>query len=241
MKGALTAEGVLKTTGETFKIQQLHMEDCDDVLLLQKSAQYVLDQPEQLEILSREEVKHILSGNGYMAGAFLEERLIAFRAMLTPEVNDPEHLGTDAGLPYSALPHVIYSEITIVHPNYRGNGLQTYMGRIVLNHIDRNQYRYVASTVAPFNIPSLKDKLVLGMEIIVLKEKYGGKLRYVLFRDLDATHDHRQVLDSQTVSMEETHTQVQLLDKGYKGTSFKRSDRGYDVTYQKYDTSSLQQ
>lgn len=28
--------------------------------------------------------------------------------------------------------------------------------------IDRNRFRYVLSTVAPFNIPSLKDKFFLG-------------------------------------------------------------------------------
>ena len=35
-------------------------------------------------------------------------------------------------------------------------------------------------TVAPFNIPSLKDKFAQGMEVAALKEKYSGSMRYVL-------------------------------------------------------------
>jgi hypothetical protein len=38
--------------------------------------------------------------------------------------------------------------------------------------------------VAPYNIPSLKDKFAQGMQIAALKEKYGGLLRYVFVRDL---------------------------------------------------------
>ena len=43
-----------------------------------------------------------------------------------------------------------------------------------------SKYDYVCCTVAPFNIPSLKDKFAQGMAIAALKEKYGGSLRYVL-------------------------------------------------------------
>ena len=45
---------------------------------------------------------------------------------------------------------------------------------------ENSKYDYVCCTVAPFNIPSLKDKFSQGMEIAALKEKYGGSMRYVL-------------------------------------------------------------
>src|SRR5699024_10216636 len=102
---------------------------------------------------------------------------------LVPPLDDPEHLGIDAGIAKQERHKMIYSEITVVHPYYRGNGLQTYMGEIVFEQMDKNLYPYVAATVAPFNIPSLKDKFALGMMIIALEEKYNGKLRYVLFKD----------------------------------------------------------
>ncbi|WP_246569588.1 GNAT family N-acetyltransferase [Lentibacillus saliphilus] len=233
MGGSMTAEGQLKTTGAAFKVRQLELDDLEAILTLQDAVKQTLDNPKQLQPLTSQEAHHMLSGHGYMVGTFVDDRMIAFRAMLVPPIDDPEHLGTDAGIEKQNLSQVMYSEISVVHPDYRGNRLQTYMGKIVMAHVDRNRFRYVATTVAPFNIPSLKDKLALGMEIIALKEKYNGKLRYVLFRDFATDDIQKSVTDTKTVAMEETERQQQLLKDGYKGVSIQKVDGTFAVTYQK--------
>ena len=136
-----------------------------------------------LQPLSEEEFLFILNGNGSMIGAFHDDRLIAFRAMLEPEI-DEHHLGIDAGLSESELPSVLYSEVTNVDPEYRGNKLQQILGELLMEHVDKDRHRYVFATVAPFNIASLKDKFALGMHIISLEKKYGNLLRYTLMKDL---------------------------------------------------------
>ncbi|MGM2835110.1 GNAT family N-acetyltransferase, partial [Bacillus cereus group sp. Bce025] len=128
--------------------------------------------------------QYILEGNGMMIGAFIDNKLIAFRALLVPPIDD-EHLGLDIGIAESKLHRVIYQEISNVHPNCRGNGMQKILATVIMNELqkDDSKYDYVCCTVAPFNIPSLKDKFAQGMEIAALKEKYGGSMRYVFVKE----------------------------------------------------------
>ncbi len=232
METPMLTEGELKTTGEPFHVRMLASTDLTTILQLQSAVAASLENPEQLQSLTREEFSSILSGNGFMIGTFIGDDLIAFRAMFVPPTDDPEHLGTDAGLGEEDLSKMIYSEVSVVHPRYQGNGLQTYMGHLVMAHVDATRFPYVAATVAPFNIPSLKDKLALGMEIVALKEKYNGKLRYVLFRNL-LSDEKPSPTDVKIVSMEDTDAQQHLLEAGYRGTSIQASDGTYEVTYQK--------
>lgn len=62
------------------------------------------------------------------------------------------------GILKEELPNTLFSVVTNVDPDYRGSGLQKLLGEKIMETIDRNRFRYVLSTVAPFNIPSLKDK-----------------------------------------------------------------------------------
>jgi hypothetical protein len=164
-----------------------------------------------------------------MVGVFVEDELVAFRALAIPEI-DEHHLGYDIGLGTEQLDEVVYQEITNVHPDYRGFGLQKKLGTIVMELLDASPYTHVCATVAPFNIASLKDKLHQGMVIGALKKKYGEMLRYVFYKKL---HENRKagskVLE---VSMGDTEKQRQLLAEGWIGTSILQKD---DVWYVKYE------
>ncbi|MCG1028474.1 GNAT family N-acetyltransferase [Virgibacillus halodenitrificans] len=232
MEESIIEHGKLQKSREPFEIRLLAMKNMDEILLLQEVVRQTVTQSDSLQPLSEEEFENILSGNGFMIGIYVKENLIAFRAMLIPPVDDPEHLGSDAGLTDEAKRSMMYSEISVVHPEFRGNGLQTQMGKVVMEKIDKSRFRYVATTVAPFNIPSLKDKIALGMKIIALKEKYNGKLRYVLFRDFKAKRD-TPAMQSKTVGMPQTEVQQQLLQEGYRGISIQASDEKVEVIYSK--------
>ncbi|ASK63779.1 N-acetyltransferase [Virgibacillus phasianinus] len=217
--------------GQTFYVRYLSINDLPLIMQLQEKVKHALSSPATLEPLSEEEFKIILSGHQLMIGVFLEERMIAFRAMLEPEI-DNEHLGIDAGLPPEELPKVLYSEISNVDPEYRGNGLQTYMGKLLMERLDKKRFQYVCATVAPFNIPSLKDKLLLGMKIVALKEKYSGKLRYVLMNSLSET-DKDSCKDKITISMNDSNAQQKCLKSGFQGSSIKQKNNDWYVVFSK--------
>lgn len=212
-------EGVLEKTKEPYTVRLLEMEHLRQILDLQETVVEELNEKSTLQPLSQEEFIYILEGNGLMIGAFTGSGLIAFRALLIPHIDD-EHLGLDIGLATEELPQVIYQEISIVHPVYRGNRLQQTLAYLIMDEVknlDRT-FTYVACTVAPFNIPSMKDKFKQGMHIAALKHKYGHQLRYIFVKRLDGK-DEREMYNMEKVPMADVSKQQELLKAGWRGIS----------------------
>ncbi|AAU19929.1 GNAT family N-acetyltransferase [Bacillus cereus] len=224
-------EGKLKQNNERFHVTLLSLEHIEQILLLQNVVVEALEDKSRLQPLSQEEFQYILEGNGMMIGAFIENELIAFRALLVPPIDD-EHLGLDIGLPERELQRVIYQEISNVHPNWRGNGMQKILATVIMDELQKedSKYDYVCCTVAPFNIPSLKDKFAQGMEISALKEKYGDSLRYVFVKELREDNE-RDWTDIKSVPMNNAGGQQALLSEGYRGFEMEKVDGDFIVKF----------
>ncbi|UYX52921.1 GNAT family N-acetyltransferase [Bacillus thuringiensis] len=224
-------EGILKQNEQPFHVTLLSLEDIEQILSLQNIIVEALEDKSRLQPLSQEEFQYILEGNGMMIGAFIENELIAFRALLVPPIDD-EHLGLDIGLPESELHRVIYQEISNVHPNCRGNGMQKILAKVIMDELQKedSKYDYVCCTVAPFNIPSLKDKFAQGMEIAALKEKYGGSMRYVFVKELrkDEESNWTAVKD---VPMSDVSEKQALLSEGYRGYKMEKINGDFVVKF----------
>ncbi len=224
-------KGSLKQNNDPFHVTLLSKEHIEQILLLQNIVVEALEDKSRLQPLSQEEFQYILEGNGMMIGAFIKNELIAFRALLVPLIDD-EHLGLDIGLPESELHRVIYQEISNVHPNYRGNGIQKILATVIMDELQKenSKYDYVCCTVSPFNIPSLKDKFAQGMEIAALKEKYGGSLRYVFVKELSGNNE-RDWTDIKSIPMTNAGGQQALLSEGYRGYEMEKVDGDFVVKF----------
>ncbi|MDY0394992.1 hypothetical protein RWE15_11815 [Virgibacillus halophilus] len=225
------ADGRLRD-GQVYTIRYITENDVPALLELQEKVSQSLAISAHLQPLSTAEFSYILSEHGMIAGVFLEEKLIGFRAMLIPEI-DEEHLGLDCGISTEELPRVMYSEISCIDPEYRGNHLQTTMGRLLFRLVDRERFHYVCATAAPLNIPSIKDKLKLDMKIVGLKEKYDGKLRYILLKELTDSEQAETVKDQVLAEMADIPGQQKLLLDGYLGVSIIQKNSTWYVCYQK--------
>lgn len=224
-------KGTLKQNNESFHVTLLSLEHIEQILSLQNIVIEALEDKSRLQPLSQEEFQYILEGNGMMIGAFIENKLIAFRALLVPPIDD-EHLGLDIGLSESELHRVIYQEISNVHPNCRGNGMQKILAKVIMEELQKktaNMITYLC-TVAPFNIPSLKDKFAQGMEIAALKEKYGGSLRYVFVKKLRGDKES-DLTDVQSILMSDASGQQALLLEGYRGYEMAKVDGDFVVKF----------
>ena len=219
--------------GQAYIVRRLTEIDIPAVLRLQDIVVQHLNDKTKLQPLSEEEFRYITSGNGLLIGVFVEEELISFRALVVPDTLE-EHLGLDAGLPEADFGSVIYQDISNVHPDWRGLSLQKRMATWIMNEFASGEhpYKYVCSTVAPFNIPSLKDKFAQGMEIVALKPKYGGHLRYIFCKELKEISIKR---DGEPVvcKMADTKEQQKLLALGYRGQKLVVEEDVYYVEYRK--------
>lgn len=226
-------EGKLKQNNDPFHITLLSREHIEKILSLQNVVVGALEDKSRLQPLSLEEFQYILEGNGMMIGAFIENELIAFRALLVPPI-DEEHLGLDIGIAESELHRIIYQEISNVHPNCRGNGMQKILAKVIMDELQKedSKYDYVCCTVAPFNIPSLKDKFAQGMEIAALKEKYGGSLRYVFVKELRGDKE-RDWTEIKSVPMSNAGGQQALLSEGYRGYEMEKVDGDFVVKFRR--------
>ncbi|KFM99728.1 GNAT family N-acetyltransferase [Bacillus clarus] len=224
-------EGTLKQNERLFHVTLLSLNHIEQILSLQNVVIEALENKSSLQPLTREEIQYILEGNGMMIGAFIENELIAFRALLVPPI-DEEHLGLDIGLPESELHRVIYQEISNVHPDYRGNGMQKILASVIMDELQKsnNKFDYICCTVAPFNIPSLKDKFAQGMEIAALKEKYGGSLRYVFVKDLRGDKE-RNWIDVKSVPMSDAGGQQAFLLEGYRGYEMEKVEGDFVMKF----------
>ena len=218
--------------GKEITIMPLTVDHLPAILELQQQVIATLTSESFLQPLSEEELLYLLTGKGFMIGAYDEERLIAFRAMLEPPI-DEEHLGKDAGLPKSEWPLVLYSEVSNVHPHFRGNNLQVVLGKIIMQAVDEQRFRFICATVAPFNIASLKDKFAHGMHIVALKVKYGGLLRYILMKDLVNAVESNGFTERCQISMADTEKQQQYLQDGWEGTGIEQVNDQWVVHFEK--------
>lgn len=227
-------EEKLKKQKQKVKIRKLSLHDLQSILTLQQFVIQSLTDKNILSPLSSGEFQYILNGKGIILGAFLHEKLIAFRALLVPLVNDDEHLGLDVGLPKEALKSVIYQEISVVHQEYRGNRLQQILAALIMQELykQKTNFRYICCTVAPFNIPSLKDKFNQGLEIASLKKKYDGQLRYIFVKDLQGDkHIDKQV--TKIIDMGNITAQQEALAQGWRGYDMFEDEARYKVKYRK--------
>ena len=216
---------------QNYSVKVLTMQELPEVLALQEVVCDALPNKEILQPLSKEEFEYIIEKDGLLIGAYVQERLIAFRAVVAPLI-DEEHLGYDIGLTEEAdLKRVLYQEISNVHPDYRGHGLQKTLAKIIMEQIDKDKYDYLATTVMPYNIASLKDKFAQGFYVVALKYIYGGKLRYVFALDLRKSLQCEE--EVVTISMGDVEGQQKLLSEGYVGIVMKQLADDWVVEYQK--------
>src|SRR5699024_6275548 len=214
------------------QVRRLVTTDIPAMHHIQNKAMAILDNPDTLQNLSTEEFEYILNGNGLMVGAFANQQMIAFRALLVPPINE-EHLGYALGLD-EELEDIIYQEISVVHPAYRGNQLQQKLAYLIMEELEKSKtsFTYVCATVAPHNVPSLKDKFNQGMQVGALVDIYEGKLRYVFFKNLKKV-TKQQWDEVKVISTSETDVQKQLLQEGWLGFQLIQDGSTYSVRYGK--------
>ena len=216
---------------DAYEVYLLNEAHISQLMGLQQEVVDALPDQAILQPLDEEELRFILQGNGIMIGIFVAGKLIAFRALLEPVIDD-EHLGYDIGLQTEdELKKVLYQEISNVHPNYRGFGLQRTMADVIMQQVDVAKYHVVCATVMPGNIASMKDKFSQRMHVAALKLKYGGKLRYVFTKSLREADRHWT--EQQFVSMHDTNAQQQLLKQGYIGVSMEKDESDWLIQYVK--------
>lgn len=195
------------------EVRKLKLDDLNDVMALQSLVYEDLQDKMILETIDRPEFIEMIEQE-FIIGVYIEQELKAIRAMYIPPLDDPEHLAEDGEI--TDRTEVIYSEISFIHPDCRGQGLQTKLGRQLIERVRADgRFKQIMTTVLPTNIPSLKDKFRLGFKIVNTRIMYGGKYRHVLQLNLNEPLEANG--DKKTVDYKNIEW---MLDDGKKHIGF---------------------
>ena len=95
----------------------------------------------------------------------------------------PGNYASFLGVPPEEWPHWANADSAVVHPDWRGNGLQRKMLEAALPLLPEG-ITHLGATVCPENPYSLNNALASGFTIRARREMYGGYDRYLLAKEL---------------------------------------------------------
>lgn len=234
--GALTATAYGNRAEVQYEMRFLNSSHLKEMLALQDFIKNELSDkrvfvPDDKDFL----LKQVLMPNrGRAIGVFVNHSLIAFRTITFPGKNH-HNLGRDLKLTPQNLMKVAHLESTVVHPFFRGNGLQAKMLMPTLDIIKASGYSYVLVTISPFNYPSLSTIIKANFLIRDLKSRggvYNGKIRCLLFKDLNKS-GLQEYQDIVSIPNSMTYKQEKLLKEGYVGFGLEKAANAFNILYGK--------
>jgi hypothetical protein len=223
-----------------YRIAVLEKKHLPLVMQLQEVIVQNLSRPDLLQPFSYDFMKRHMGPKGVVLGVIVENRLVAFRNLYYPDPRDKEwNLGLDLDLPEKELDSVANLQMVCVHPRFRGNRLASIMNRVSLGLLrERGTHHHICATVSPYNIWNIPVLLDSGFRVARLKNKYGGKLRYIVHQDLRSPLRFKDESAVQ-VRLDDLAAQRKWFDSGFYGVALsKRDDRrrnnpagGFDLIF----------
>ena len=151
------------------------------VFALQNEVRAAMPHPEQFVPDTLENITGYLH-TGICIGAWQQGRLGAY-LILRLCGQSSENYAAFLGVPQSQWQHWANADSAVVHPDWRGNGLQCAMLEAALP-LFPGRITHIGATVSPENQYSLNNALASGFAIVSRREMYGGYDRYLLKKDL---------------------------------------------------------
>ncbi|MDM8525663.1 hypothetical protein QUF80_20015 [Desulfococcaceae bacterium HSG8] len=165
---------------------------------------------------------------GLAIGVFYENRLVAYQVTYYSDsrCEDP---GADLGIPNIRTRNAAQFHGIAVHSLCRSRGFGLAMTKYAIHAVRNARVSHAAATCHPDNLHSLTILFTSGFRIKGLKNKYGGKLRYILHKEFGGdgfSPGVRAVADHKDIK-----TQKRMLAEGYVGVGTEKSDEGYGIVF----------
>lgn len=202
----------------------IHKEFLMDILALQEHTINSLEDKTICLPSSVYDWERMLEAEGVVIGAFANGSMIGCISALFPGKGE-DNLARYTDLLPSERELSCHLELCYVNPDYRGNSLQITMTSCLIDKLrTMDNWRYLLTTVHPYNYASLTDVLRHNLLITRLKRMYNGVWRYLLLQD----YKKPILLDRDSLVAADSSNfdaQMDLLNQGYLGFGLQKDDR----------------
>jgi len=213
-------------------LRVLNSNDIPQIMDLQNLVIGLLKNRSFCVTLTPDEHYEIINGNGESIGLFVQDKLCAVCSILFPGHRE-DNMARELDFNNQELLHVAQLELSMVHPDLRGNNLQKKMADMLARRAKKKKnYRYLFTTVSPYNYPSIKTVTSMGLNIAKLCKMYYQWDRYVVYKDFD---NPLKLDKSSTLHVPGTffEKQQELLNNGYFGFSQLKDEEGLKIMFAK--------
>lgn len=208
---------------DEYVMRLITTEELKAAVELQKYVYEQLPNKQVLYMDSYEEMLDDMKNGAKIIGVFNEAgEIIAYRYIGFPGLTD-KNLGNDINMPRKELIKVAHLETTVVHPDYRGNSLQSLTLQQAIPMVKQLGYSHLLCTVSPQNSYSLYNIIKNGLRIKALKKKYGvdkegkdGMWRFILHRNLEPITE-RIAKQLTRIPLADLERQEKLINEGFVG------------------------
>ena len=200
---------VMKVLDETYLDEIMNLQD----LIIRRLSREDLLLPFSLEFM-----RSHFSQKGFVIGILVADELVAFRNVYFPDITDMEwNHGQDFGFSKEKCRQTANLQMVCVHPLYRGNRLARKMNQQAIRMIrEQNRFEHLMATVSPYNYWNVDILLNSGFDIVGLKHKYNGKLRYIAYQNLKSL-PAAPPPTNQVACLTDFQKQEELFREGYHG------------------------
>ena len=165
-------------------------------------------------------------------GVTTRKGLIAYSIIHFPGLAR-DNLGRDIGLPERELEKVAHLQAAMVHPAYRGNGLQRKMAAQHQKVIKNLGCEHVCCTISPWNPYSLRNMLASGFGIRGLVPKFEGWWRFIMYKNVLHGMNLDEGGEEILINAADIQGQIELLNRGFVGRREIPFPCDFEVCYQK--------
>lgn len=206
--------------------------DLAAVYRLHRSATGAVGRPDLVKPESRAFFERLLAGEGRIIGAWIDDVLAGY-GVLQLQLPPSEDARPYFGLGDTDI--LIKLAGASVLPGFWGRGIHDALidGRV--RAAEALGFRHLYATSAPGNSRSWENLLDAGFAVRGLIEKYGGHIRYLLYRDLHAADAGER--DGVWCAALDLDRQRDLVSSGHAGAAWRPSQGGgREIFYRKLST-----
>ncbi|MEU4175155.1 GNAT family N-acetyltransferase [Streptomyces sp. NPDC026589] len=168
-----------------FDIVRLGPGDRGLILTMQERIYAALPEKTVFERSSGEFIEYCLDGGGLCYASLRHGVPVGYRMVYFPRGRE-FNLAKEVPLPSHEWDRVAHWDTTAVQPEWRGHGLGGLMNARALADLAGTGTRHVFATSSPCNPYGVKPLVTAGLRPVRLVRKFGGHLRFLLYRPFPA-------------------------------------------------------